>query len=160
MKTHDDLAKWCAMPKGELQNHIPWCIKKFATFTDSIDNNQYFGHLNEAEYIQYNAVAILMTSFQCNTRAVQKVSSSWSTKWRKHKLPTNNTALLWMVTSPDRDLKWTAELVPALLKFHSILEDPESTLKGLLALVQKIITVCIRQTARISIVKERHQPLM
>jgi hypothetical protein len=25
MKTLDNLAEWCAMPKGALQNHIAWC---------------------------------------------------------------------------------------------------------------------------------------
>jgi hypothetical protein len=34
IKTLDDLAEWCAMPKGELQNHIAWCFKRFADFTD------------------------------------------------------------------------------------------------------------------------------
>jgi len=34
IKTLDDLAEWCAMPKEELQNHIAWCFKRFADFTD------------------------------------------------------------------------------------------------------------------------------
>jgi len=34
IKTVDDSAKWCAMPKGELRNHIAWCFKRFADFTD------------------------------------------------------------------------------------------------------------------------------
>jgi len=34
IKTLDDLAEWCAMPKGELQNQISWCFKRFADFTD------------------------------------------------------------------------------------------------------------------------------
>jgi len=33
-KTLDDLAEWCAMPKGELQNHIGWYFKRFANITD------------------------------------------------------------------------------------------------------------------------------
>jgi len=37
--TLDDLAEWCAMPKGELQNHIAWCFKRFADFADYVNYN-------------------------------------------------------------------------------------------------------------------------
>jgi len=63
VKTLDDLAEWCAMPKGELQNHIAWCFKRFAILTDYVDHNQYFNCLPDAKYIWYNPVAILVTSF-------------------------------------------------------------------------------------------------
>jgi hypothetical protein len=46
IKTLDDLAEWCAMPNGELQNHIPWCFQRFADFTDYVNHDQYFSHLN------------------------------------------------------------------------------------------------------------------
>jgi len=46
--TLDDLAKWCGMPKGKLQNHIAWCFRKFADFTDYVDHDQYFIHLPDA----------------------------------------------------------------------------------------------------------------
>ena len=63
--TLDDLAKWCAMSKGELQIHIGWCFKRFADITDYVDHNQYFSRLNDAKYIRYNTVAIPVMSFQC-----------------------------------------------------------------------------------------------
>jgi len=66
IKTVDDLAEWCAMPKGVLQNHIAWCFKRFAYFTDYIDHDQYFSRLHAAEYIRYNAVGIPVTSIQCD----------------------------------------------------------------------------------------------
>jgi hypothetical protein len=34
IKTLDELAEWCAMAKGELQNHIAWCFRRFADITD------------------------------------------------------------------------------------------------------------------------------
>jgi len=34
IKTLNDFAEWCPMPNGELQNHIAWCFKRFADFTD------------------------------------------------------------------------------------------------------------------------------
>jgi len=40
IKTLNDLAEWCAMPKGELQNRIACCVKRFADFTDYVDHNQ------------------------------------------------------------------------------------------------------------------------
>jgi len=39
IKTLDDLAKSCAIPKWELQNHIGWCFKRFADFTDYVNHN-------------------------------------------------------------------------------------------------------------------------
>jgi len=38
--TLDDLAEWCAMPKGEQQNHIVGCFKGFPDFTDNVDYPQ------------------------------------------------------------------------------------------------------------------------
>jgi len=66
IKTLDDLAEWCALPNGELQNHIAWCFKRFADFTDYIDHNQYFSCLKHWQYIRYNAGVIPVTSFQCH----------------------------------------------------------------------------------------------
>jgi len=66
IKTLDDLAEWCAMPRGELQNHITWCFKRFADFTQYVNHDQDVSRLNDAKYIQYNAIAIPVTSFQCD----------------------------------------------------------------------------------------------
>jgi len=70
IKTPDDFAEWCAMPKGELQNHIAWCFKRFADFTDYVDHDQYLSCINDAKYIPYNAVAIPVTSFLRDKEAV------------------------------------------------------------------------------------------
>jgi hypothetical protein len=53
MKTLDDMAKWCPIPKGELQNHIAWFVKRFADFTEYVDHDQYFSRLNDEKYIQF-----------------------------------------------------------------------------------------------------------
>jgi histone H3/H4 len=49
IKTIDDLAEWCEMLKGELQNHIAWCFKRFADFTDYVDHHQYLSRHNSAK---------------------------------------------------------------------------------------------------------------
>jgi hypothetical protein len=49
IRTLDDFAQWCAMSKGELQNHIAWFFGIFADFTDYVDPDQYFSHLNDAK---------------------------------------------------------------------------------------------------------------
>jgi len=100
IKTLDDMAEWCAMPKGELQNQISWCLKRFADFRDYVYHDQYFRHLNNAQYIWQYPVEIVLTSFQCDEHRVYMVCCSWSTRWRKHKPPTNDTVLLWMGTTP------------------------------------------------------------
>jgi hypothetical protein len=80
IKTLDDLAEWCAMPKEDLQNYIAWCFKRFANFTNYVNHNQYFDCPNNAKYIRYNAVANLMTSFQCGKQAVHMVCCTGSTR--------------------------------------------------------------------------------
>jgi len=156
--TLDDSAEWCAMPKGELQNHFAWCFRRFAAFTDYVDHDQYFSRLKDAKYMWYNAVAIPVTSFQCDEQAVHMVRCTGSTRWRKHKPQRNDKALLWMGTSLDSNFMATAGRIPARLKFLFVVEDAESSVKGLLALVQTFATGPIRQTAGIVIVEERHQP--
>jgi len=76
----DDLAKWCAMPKGVQLNHIACCFKIFADFTDSIDHNQYFSRLNDAQYIGFNVTAMLVMSFQCDEETVHMVRCTRSTR--------------------------------------------------------------------------------
>ena len=158
--TLDDSAEWCAMPKGELQNHIAWFFKRFAAFTDYIDHDQYFSRLKVAKYMWYNAVAIPVTSFQCDEQAVHMVRCTGSTRWRKHKPPRNDKALLWMGTSLDSHFMATAGCIPTRLKCLFVVEDAESSVKRLLALVQTFETGPIRQTAGTMIVEKRHQPPM
>jgi len=86
------------------------------------------------------------------------IRCSGSTRWRKHKPPRNDTVLLWMGTSPDSHLKSTADRIPARLKCLFGVVDAESSVQGLLALVQTFATEPIRQTAGMVIVEERHQP--
>jgi len=160
IKTLEDLAKWCAMPKGELQNHIAWCFKRFADFTYNVDHDQHFSRLSDAKYLRYKAVAIPVTSFQCDEQGVHMVCCTGSTRWRKHKPPRNDTVLLWMGTSPDSHFKSTAGVIPVRLKCLFIFEDAESSLKGLLALVQTLATGPICQTTGMVIVEERHPPPM
>jgi len=113
------------MPKAELQKHIAWCFNRFADITDYVDHDQYFSHLNHAKDIGYNAVAIPVTSFQCYQQAVHMVRCTGSTRWRKHKLPRNDTVLCWMGMSPDSDFMSTAGLIPALLKSLFFVEDAQ-----------------------------------
>jgi len=49
IKTLDDLVEWCARPKAQLPNHIPWCFKRFAIFSDYIDHDQNFTLLNNSK---------------------------------------------------------------------------------------------------------------
>jgi len=134
IKTLDDLPEWCVMPEGDLQNHIAWCFKRFADFTDYIDNDQYFHSLDDAKYIRDNAVAIPVRSVQCNKQAIHWVCCTGSTRGRKHKPPRTNTVLLWMGTSLDRHFKSTAGRIPKRLKCLFVVEDAESRVKALLGL--------------------------
>jgi len=145
------------MPKGELQNHIAWCFKRFASFTDYLDHNQNVSFHNDAKYIRYNAVAIPVTSFQFDEQAVHMVHCTGSTRWRKHKPPRNDTVLLCMGTSPDIHFELTAGCIPTRLKCLFVVKDATLSVTGLLALVQTFATGPMRQTAGIVIVEERHQ---
>jgi hypothetical protein len=148
------------MPEGGLQNHIAWCFKRFADFTDYVDHDQCVSRLNDAKYIRYNAVAIPVTSFQCDQQAVHMIHCTGSTRWRKHKPPRNDTVLLWMGTSPDSHIKSSVGCIPAWLMCLFVVEDAKSSVKWLLPLVQTFATGPIRQTAGVVIVKERYQSPM
>jgi hypothetical protein len=65
-----------------------------------------------------------------------------------------------MGTSPDSHFKSTVGHIPTRLKCLFIVEDAESGIKGLLALVQTFATGPIHQTAGMVIFEERDQPPM
>jgi len=88
------------------------------------------------------------------------VHCTGSTRWKKHKPPTDESVLLWMGTSPDSHFKLTAGRIPARLKCLFIVDDAELCVKGLLAFLQPFATGPIRQTAGMVLVEERHQPPM
>ena len=146
-KTLDDLAEWCAMPKAEQQNHFVWDCKGFVDFTDYVDHAQYVSGLNNAKYIAYNVVAIPAMSFQCDEQTVYKVSCTGSTRWRKHKPPKIDTVLVWMGTSLDSHFKLPAGCLPTQSKCLVIIEDAESSITGLFALVETFATGPTHQTA-------------
>jgi len=104
-----------------------------------------------------------VTYFQWDEQAVHTVSCTGSTSWRKHKPPRNDTVLLWIGMCLDSHFKSTADCIPAWLSSHFVVEDAESSVKGLLAFVMMFATGPIGETAGMVIVKKRHsapiQPL-
>jgi len=98
--------------------------------------------------------------FQCDEKAVHLVRCTGSKRWTKHKPLRNDTVLLWMGTSQDSHCQWTVGCIPAWLNCLFVVEDAESSVHGLLALVQTFGTEPICQTASMLIVEERHQPPM
>jgi len=99
----------------------------------------------------------LVMSFQCNQQAVHIVPCTGSTRWRYHKPPRCDTVLLRMGTSSHSHYKSTAGGNPARLKCLFVVKDAESSVEGLVALVQTFATGPIRQTAGMVIVQERCQ---
>ena len=83
-----------------------------------------------------------------------------STRWSKDKPPRDDTVLLLMGRSPDSHFKSTDRCIPARLKSLFVIVDTESSVTGLLALVQTLASGGIHRTASTGIVKERHQPAM
>ena len=79
IKTCDDLDKWCAMPKGELQHHIARCVKIMAELTDFVNHDQYLSHLKDAKYIWYNVEAFPVKPCKCDVHAVGMVHCTGST---------------------------------------------------------------------------------
>ena len=61
------------MPNRELLNQIAWSYTRFVDFEEYINHDQYFGRICHAEYILSSAVAIPVTSFQCDEQAVHIV---------------------------------------------------------------------------------------
>jgi len=85
------------------------------------------------------------------------VCCTGSTRWRNHKPSRNDTVLLWMGTSSDSHFKSTAECIHTPLKCLFVVEDAESSVQGVLTLVQKFATGPIQQTAGMAIVEKRYQ---
>jgi len=158
--THNDLAKGCRMPKPELQNHIAWCFNRFANFTDYIDHYDYFICLNNAKYIQYNAVACQVTSFQIDKQEIHMVRCTVCTRWGKYKPPRNDTLFLTMGKSPESNFQLTDGCNHAQLKCLFIMEDTESFIEELVVLLQSFPTGLIRQTTGMAVVEERYEPPM
>jgi len=140
IKTLDDLAESCAMPKGELQNHIDWCFKRFADFIIYIDHDQYYSGLNNAKYILLNAVVTPVMSFQCDEQVVYMICCSGSTGWRKYNPPRNDTLSLSMGTNLDSHFQSTVGCFPVRLHFLIVFMEAEESVKGLLALVRTFAT--------------------
>jgi len=65
-----------------------------------------------------------------------------------------------MGTSPESRSKSTAGLIPTQLKWLFIIDNDESSVKGLVALRQSFATRPIHPTAGMVIVEEKNQPLM
>jgi len=106
------------------------------------------------------AVAILVTSWQCDEQAIHMVHCTGSPRWRTYKAPRNNTVLFWIGTSLDSHFKSTAGRIPAWLMCLFFVEEAELSIKALVAFIQMFATWPICQTAGMAIVDERHQPAM
>lgn len=146
------------MPKWKLQNYTTCCFKRFANVIDYVNHDQYFRHLNNMTYMQYNAVAIPVRSFQRNQQAVYTVYCTGPTRQRTHKLPRNYIVLPWMGTSWNSYFKSTSTCIPAQLKCLFIVVDTELTVKVLLFSVETFATGPIYQTAGMVMLQERLQP--
>jgi len=148
------------MPQWELQNHIMWCFKRFADFADYVDHDHFSSCHNHSKYSEFKAVAIPVTSFQCNKHAVHMGRCTGSTRYRMHKPLRNDTVHLWMGTSHDSYFNMTSDCNLAWLKYLFVVEDAESSVEGLLALVETFPTGPISETTRMVIIEETHQPPM
>jgi hypothetical protein len=74
--------------------------------------------------------------------------------------PRTDTVLLWMGTSLDSHFKLTAGRIPAHFKCLFVVKNAESSVEGLVAMVQTFAIGPIRQTVGMVIVMVRHQPPM
>jgi hypothetical protein len=133
IKTLDNLAEWCAMPTGELQKHIAWQFKRFADIPDDIHRNHTVRALIDAKYIWNNPLVIPVTSFQYHRHILHMVCCTVSTWWRHNQPPSNNTVLLRMRTSPDKQYLATGGYSPVWLKCSFVCMDAELSTKQLVA---------------------------
>jgi len=146
------------MPEAEPQNHISWCLKRFANFRAYIDQDHYFSRLKDGKYILNSAVAIRETSVHCDDQAVHMVRCPWSTRWRMYKPPRNDTVRVWMGRSPDSQFKFTAECIPTQLKCLFGVDDAEASITRLPTSVQTFGTAPIHRIAGMVIIDMRPRP--
>ena len=47
IKTLSQLAQWCNLPTGTLQNQIPWCLKQFDILPAYAESDEAFSRLSD-----------------------------------------------------------------------------------------------------------------
>lgn len=82
------------------------------------------------------------------------------TRWRMHKPLRTNAQRLWIEPSPVTYFLSTAVGNPAYWTCLLVIEDADSSMVGLLALVQTVVSRQMPQTTGILLVEGRHQPPM
>ena len=64
IKTHSQLAKWCILPTGTLQNQIAWYLKQFDILPAYAQSDEAFSRLSDLKYTRYTAAVFPVANFQ------------------------------------------------------------------------------------------------
>ena len=64
IKTLSQLAQWCNLLTGMLQNQIAWCQKQFNILPAYAESDEVFSRLSHVKYTRYTAPVLPVANFQ------------------------------------------------------------------------------------------------
>ena len=139
IKTLSQLAQWCNLPTGTLQNQIAWCLKQFDILPAYAESDEAFSRLSDLKYTRYTAAVLPVANFQSEDVDQHIVICTGRDPSRKNQSPRNDIVLLW----PDREIEGnfasTRGRIPARLCCLFLVQDSSCGIQACLALVQTLI---------------------
>ena len=155
IKTIQELAQWCGLPVGTLQNHVAWCLKLFNIFPAYTESDEAFLHLSNAKYTRYASAVLPVANFQRDEVENHIITCSGMDPSRKGQSPRNDNVLLWPKREVEGNFASTHGRIPARLQCLFLVEDSNFGIQACLALVQTLIPGPKRQPVGMVTVTER-----
>ena len=139
IKTLSQLAQWCNLPTGMLQNQIACYLKQFDILPAYAESDKAFSRLSDLKYTRYTAEVLPVANFQSEDVDQHIVICTGRDPSRKNQSPQNDIVLLW----PDREIEGnftsTRGRIPAQLCCLFLIQDSSCGIQACLALVQTLI---------------------
>ena len=139
IKTLRQLAQWCNLPTGTLQNQIAWCRKQFDILPAYTASDEEFWRLNDLKFTRYTAAVLPVENFQSEDVDPHIVIYMGQDPSRKNQSPQNDIVLLW----PDREIEGnfasTHGWILGRLCCLFLVQDSSSGIQACLAIIQMLI---------------------
>jgi hypothetical protein len=145
VKTLTQLAVWCKLPVGTLQNLVAWGLKRFGLFPGYAEHDDVFARLNEAKYTRFVSAVLPVAHFQGDETEVHIVRCTGEEPARKYKPPRNDDVLLWPDQGVEGNFLSTCGRIPARLRSLFLVEGSHFDVQICLALVQTLVPGPVRQ---------------
>ncbi len=157
VKTLTQLALWCKLPVGTLQNLVAWGLKRFGLFPGYAEHDDAFARLNDAKYTRFVAAVLPVAHFQSDDTEVHVVRCTGAEPSRIYKPPRNDDVLLWPDHGVEGNFLMTHGRIPARLRSLFLIEESHFDVQICMALVQTFVPSPIRQPSGMITVSAKQQ---